>query len=297
MGYVIIKTSMKHSRPVISYKSFVISRNAFTVLELLIFSAIFALVMVSFITILITVLRVQSRQSAAAQVNEESQFLLQQIQRYVQISSLVDDKIYGMFIPQDLATSTLKLRMAASSADPTYIYASGTVVYLKQTDGGTPQPLTTGRVSVGGLSFTRHSNAPSHDSVSVSFTVAYNTSVVAQQFSEALQTAIARVNAATFDSNVIPSSTAGTYSLGTNTQYWNSVNQVINFSGSNVYFTGTVGVNMGQIPTSPVILQVAGGDVYIASSTSGVIFKNGTSCWRFYLTSNGMFATSSVSCT
>jgi hypothetical protein len=40
-------------------------------------------------------------------------------------------------------------------------------------------------------------------------------------------------DAATFDSDLIPSSTA-TYSLGASDQVWSSINQVIYFSGSNV---------------------------------------------------------------
>lgn len=40
-------------------------------------------------------------------------------------------------------------------------------------------------------------------------------------------------SAATFDSNLIPSSTA-TYSLGVSGQIWSSINQVLYFSGSNV---------------------------------------------------------------
>ena len=41
------------------------------------------------------------------------------------------------------------------------------------------------------------------------------------------------VDAATFDSNLIPSSTA-TYKLGASGQVWTSVNDIIYFSGSNV---------------------------------------------------------------
>ncbi len=269
------------------------SKKGFTIIELLAFSAIFAIVMVAFITMMVAVIRIQSRQSAAAEVNQESQFLLQQIQYYIERSSLVE-------LNQDIATSTLKLRMAASSLDPTYIYlSSGTpgTVYLQQTATGTPQPLTTPRVNVTSLTFIKRSNAPGHDSVSVSFVVANNTQNATQQFSEALQTAIARVNAATFDTGVFPSSTTG-LPLGTATQYWSNVNGVLNFGlpgSNNVYFTGYAGVNMGSQPTQA--LQVAGGDIYISNSASGIILKNGASCYRLYITGSGMIATSSVSCT
>ncbi len=267
------------------------SRKGFTILELLVSSAIFALIMVSFITMLVAVVRIQSRQSAVVQVNGESQFLLQQIQYYIERSSLIE-------LNQDIATSTLKLRMAASSLDPTYIYLSSSTVYLKQTATGTPQALTTSMVNVTSLVFVKRSNAPGHDSVSVSFVVANNTQNVMQQFSQALQTAVARVSAATFDSNVEPSSTAGAYSLGTDTRYWNSINNVINFADSNVYFTGYVGVNMGSQPSKPFQVngnvQVDAGDVYVSQSGSGVILRNGASCWRLYVTSDGIATTTVV---
>jgi len=259
-------------------------------MELLIFSAIFALIMVSFITMMVTVVRIQSRQTAAAQVNEESQFLLQQIQYYIESSSLVE-------LNQDVATSTLKLRMSVNSSDPTYIYLSSSTVYLKQTDAGTPQELTTSKVTVNNLTFIKRSNAPSHDSVSVSFTIANNTQNLTQQFSQALRTAVARVNAATFDSNVIPSST-GAYSLGTSAQSWNSVNNIINFSGSNVYFGS--GYNVGVGVSSPsYLLQVGGGgvagDIYVGYAGNGVILKSaGGTCARLILTNGGQISTSSV---
>jgi len=285
---------MKCSRQVISYKSSVTSQRGFTVLELLIFSAISAVIMVAFITILVTITRIQARQSSAAEVNQQSQFLLQTIQYYVERSSLIE-------MNQDVATSTLKLRMAASSEDPTYIYLSGGMVYLQQSSTAA-QALTTSRVTVPSLTFTRRSNAPSHDSVAVSFIVSYNTPNLQQQFSETLQTAVARVNAATFDSSVVPSSTA-TYSLGAAGQIWTSVNSILNFSGANVYFSS--GYNVGIGVSSPAyLLQVGGGgvngDIYIGgtgcgATGCGLILKSaGGSCARIILTNAGQISTSSV---
>jgi len=247
----------------------------------------FAVIVVAFITMLVAILRVWSRQSGAAEVNQQSQFLLQQIQYYVERSSLVE-------LPQDVATTTLKLRMAAASEDPTYIYLSSGAIYIRKTDSGTAQALTTPKVTVSSLAFTKRSNAPSHDSVSVSVTVDYNTPNPVQRFSQALQTAVARVSAATFDSNVVPSSTA-TYNLGVAGQIWSSVNNIIYFNGQNV----------GIGATSPTqLLQVgvgggATGDVYVAGGGNGIILKapNGTSCFKITVTNGGQIATSSVTCT
>jgi len=199
------------------------SRSGFTVIELLIFAAIFSVVTVSFIAILVAVTRVNVRQSSTAEVN---QLLLQNIQSYVEQSSLVE-------LPADTATTSLKLRMATSSVDPTNIFLQSGIVYLQQ-NGGTAQPLTTNRVSVSALTFTKRANTTGgKDSVAVAFTMTYNTTNTQQAFTQGFQTSIARVNAATFDSNVIPSSN-NLYKLGATSQVWTSVNDQIYFSGSNV---------------------------------------------------------------
>jgi type II secretory pathway pseudopilin PulG len=201
-------------------------KSGFTVLELLIFSAIFAIASVAFIGILVTVSRIQVRQSAATEVNQQSLFLLQTLQRYIEQSSLVE-------LAADTATSTLKLRMPSSQIDPTYIYLSGTKVYLKETDGGAAQPLTSDKVNGTNLTFTKRSNPSGRDSVSLTFTMDYNAANPQQKFSQLLSTSVARVSAATFDSDVVPN-TGGVRKLGLSAEDWKSINNTIFFSGSNV---------------------------------------------------------------
>lgn len=201
-------------------------RRGFTLIEVLIFSAILAIVAVAFSSILISVTRVQVRQQAAAEVNQQSQFLLQTFQRYIETSSLIE-------LAADTATTTLKLRMTSSTADPTYLYLSGGIVYLKETDSGTPQPLTSSNVSVTNLTFKKRANPPGRDSVSIVFTVTYSTASPQKSFSQSIDTAVARVSAATFDSNVVPS-TPNFYKVGVSSQAWQSINDIIYFSGSNV---------------------------------------------------------------
>ncbi len=202
------------------------SRAGFTIIELLIFSAIFAVIAVAFLAALVSTIQVQTRQSAVAAVNQESQFLLETIQQYVGSSNLID-------LPTDVATTTLKLRLASSTIDPAYIYLSDTTAYLKQTDSGAPQPLTSNKVSVSNLTFTKRANPPGHDSVNVVFSISYNTSNIKQSFLQSLGISVARVGAATFDSNIVPS-TSNTLNLGVTSQTWQSINNIIYFSGSNV---------------------------------------------------------------
>lgn len=218
------------------------SRRGFTVIELLIFSAIFAVVAITFVAILVSITRVQLRQVSVAEVSQQSQFVLQTLERYIEQSSLIE-------MATDAPTSTLTLRMPSSAKDPTYIYLSSNAVYLKETDSGTPEALTSSRVRVSTLTFTKRANASGHDSVAISLVVEYNTESIQQRFTQALSTAIARVSAATFDSDIRASST-NTYKIGAATQEWQSINSTIYFSGSNV---GINVANPGQT------LEVNGG--------------------------------------
>ena len=253
-------------------------RSGFTLLELLIFSAIFAVLSVTFMGILVSVLRIQARQSGAAEVGQQSQFLAQVVQYYVERSSLID-------MPVDTATTTLTLRMPSSGSDPIAIYVSGGIMYLTEA-GGTPQALTSDRVTISNLTFTRRANAPGHDIVSIAFTVAFNTSGTYRQFSQTMNMAVARVAAASFDSNLNASTTA-TYNVGTAAGEWKSINNTLYFSGSNV----GVGV------ASPAhVLQVSGGDVYVDTSGKGLILKNGSSCWRYAPNASSTLVANSTTC-
>ncbi|MGC9599352.1 MAG: hypothetical protein ABSE18_03135 [Minisyncoccia bacterium] len=204
--------------------------KAFGIVEILLYAAIFAAVVVVSVGAFVSVMRVQTNQTAAAEVEAQSQFLLQKIQFYVQQSSLIE-------MPPDTSSTTLKLRVAASSSDPTYFTLSSGTVYLQQGSGAL-QPLTSPKVAVTNLSFTKRANPPSHDTLSVAFTMTYNPSNLLQAFSEAFQTSIARVSAATFDSPVVPSST-GVYGLGTQTNLWASLNNIIDFVSSST----NIGIN------------------------------------------------------
>ncbi len=261
--------------------------SAFSLIELLVFTAIFSFVLVAFVTMLISVTQIQTRESSQAEVNGQSQFLLQQVQSYVERASLVD-------IPQDTATTTLKLYMGIDSQDPTFITLSNGTVYLQQTATGTLQALTSPRVSVSGLSFTRRANPPGHDAVAVSFTISYNTTNFTQIFSQLAQTTVARVAAATFDSNLVPSSTA-TYNLGVSGQIWSSINQVINFSGSNVGIGTTPSLATFEVGSGNI--RADSGDLVAANSANGLVLKSpGGTCYRITIANGGAIATSTLTC-
>ena len=163
------------------------SRNGFTLVELLVYVTIFTIVIIGVISVFVEVLNIQSHESGKTQVNQESQFLIQQIQYNIETARLAD-------MPLDTATSTLQLREFSLSVSPTLIYASGGVVYIQQGLGGTPVPLTSSNVTVSNISFTRHYNIGSStiygaDSVSYSFTMGVNVSNTLQQYTGSFQSA------------------------------------------------------------------------------------------------------------
>lgn len=257
------------------------NRQGFTLLELIVFVAIFSFTIVGFISILVSITKVQVKQGAAAEVSQQSQYVLQTLQYYVERSSLIESDA-------NTASSSIRLRMTATAEDPTLIFASGTTVYVKVGDGES-LPLTSTRVAVSNMSFIKKSSSPAKDSVSLSFTISYNTENIQQQFSQAFSTAIMRVNAATFDSNINPNA-GGTLILGDSSNYWKSINGTIYFNGQNV------GIATG-VTTPNSRLQVAGGDVYISNPGSGVILTSpGGTCYRVSVTNGGVATTTSLAC-
>lgn len=266
-------------------------RSGFTVLELIIFSAIFSVASMIFIGILVSITRIGARQSAAAEVNQQSQFLLQKIQYYIERASLVDAN-------ENQTANSLRLRMGASVSDPTRIYLSAGKVLLEEGGSG-PQALTSDKVNITNLAFTKKANPPGHDSVAISFTMEYVTNNIQQKFVQSLTTAVARVSAANFDSDLTPSSSAA-YDIGTLSALWRSINQIINFSGSNVGI-GTASPNAKlHVSGSPGNIQVSGGDVYVDTFGKGIILRSPDNvyCWKITVNNAGalLVASSSPPC-
>lgn len=225
---------------------------------MLITISIFVVIALAFIGILAEVTQVQVQTSSSAVVSQESQFLLQKLQYYIGTASLVD-------ISTSTPTSTLKLYVASSSLDPTLITLASGTVYLQQPSGGSLQALTSNKVTVSNLSFQRRSNPPGHDTISVSYTLSYNTNNASQSFSQPFQTTIVKVSAATFDTGLY--SAASAQPLGTSANAWSPINSVIYFNGTNV------GINTAS-PAEQLSVQ---GGVQLLTTASSSITCNTTS--------------------
>lgn len=210
------------------------ARNGFTLVEFLMFAALFVIAILTFIGVLITVVRIQARQNAAAEVTQEAQFLVQTFQRYIEDASIIE-------LERDNPSSFITLRMASSTADPRVICLGGTpgphacnplenyTLFFSENDG-TPQPLTSARVAITNLKFTRIGSFKGHDAVRVEFTIQSRTQNPQQFFSQTIQTTIARSSPAIFNETLARDQAP--FNLGSAALRWRSINDVLFFASS-----------------------------------------------------------------
>jgi len=189
--------------------------RGFSLIEILIYTAIIGIVGSLFSGILVSVVRIQNRQNSVTEVNQQLNFVMSNIQRLVRDSGLIE-------IDAGSATGTLKLRMRDPAKDPTLIAISNGKIILQQ-GLGLPLDLTTAAVAIDKLEFLKIASYPGHDSLQVNVTLSYNTSNPQQQFSKAVTSAVTRVSAATFDSDVVPGSD-NSYDVGLSGNRWQDLN-------------------------------------------------------------------------
>ncbi len=232
--------------------------QGFTLIELLTYVGIFAVVAGLLTGILAITLKVQNRESAAGEVTNQLNFVLQTVQRLVRESSLIE--------MDNNPTSTLKLRMKDQTKGITTIYLENNAVLIKEKNEVTQvesiSNLTSDKVIVDQLTFKKFSQPPGHDTVSVDMQMTYNSQNQQSQFSKTLHSAIARVSAATFDSDLLPGAD-NSYSIGINPNTrWKDI------SISNL-------LNIGQLATDPSNAQ-NGSMYYNTASSTFRGYKNGS---------------------
>jgi len=198
--------------------------SGFTLLELVIYTAIFASVAGLLTSILVSTTKVTTNQTVTTQVSNELNLLLSTVQDQVRSSSNIDCVGASQLTCSTSITpgSYLKLRFEDPTKDPTCIYLSGTQILLAQGPDSTnpqnctstTQALTTSKVNATSLTFTKYDFPGGHATVQIDATLAYNSTNPDMQISRSLHSAIGRVSAATFDSDLLPDLT-NSRSIGT----------------------------------------------------------------------------------
>ncbi|MBU2101347.1 tail fiber domain-containing protein [Patescibacteria group bacterium] len=224
--------------------------RGFTIIELVVYVSILAIVGGLLTSILYNSVRITSREGASTEVAQQLNLVMGTIQKLVGDASLVEsayetpgdnlDPTDDTLAERQTACTdfcTLMLRFEASSTDPTWLIASSTGIWLVQGNATStefdPHPnatstttqLTTSKVVVDYLRFTRYEFAGGHTSAKVDMSFTYNTDNDKFRITRSLTSAIGRVTAATFDDNVLPNIT-GTIdsglSLGSPSEQWRS---------------------------------------------------------------------------
>ncbi|MEX1014688.1 MAG: type II secretion system protein [Candidatus Paceibacterota bacterium] len=250
------------------------NNKGFSLVELLIYIGIFAASAVFLVSILIIFTRIHVRQTSVNEVNSQVSFVNNFIQNKVREASLID-------MNAGISTTTINLRMASSTMDPTLIYWEDETVFFKE-GSNDPIPLTNSNVSISDFSVVKYQNPGGHDIAQVHLTVNYNTDNSRAEYQRSIRTAISRVSAATFDSDILPNQ-GNSFDIGNSSQNWRDA-----------YFSGHIGV--GTTPVSSASIKVTD-DISFTQSDIGVILvAPDSSCFRISIDNAGALSTSSVAC-
>lgn len=252
-------------------------KNGFTLIEILIYAGLFSAVAVFLVNILTTTTRVQTRQAALNELNQQITFVASTVERLVRDSSLIENDA-------GVASTTLVLRMASSTLDPTEIFvdASSTAIFVQE-GSAAALAITNNKIKVTHFEIVKYENPGGRAVVQIDLTLENNIDNPQLKFSRTLQTAIARASAANFDSNILPNS-SNAYDVGSGSNAW-----------KDAYFAGNVGIGT----TAPgAKLGVSGGDITTKDAGKGLIVKtpNGSACYRLGVDNSGNVTSTSVAC-
>ena len=253
-------------------------------MELLIYVAVFAVAAGLLTGITTTILKVGSRESSLVETTGQLNFVMQTISRLTRESSAIivnatstdvsnDDQIGSPF-------SRLVLRMedsagGVSDRDPIIIWNDSGVIKMSEGSGTNQKTsdLTNTLVVVDKLKFTKFTQYPGHDSVAIDIQLTYNSQNPESRISRSLRTAIARVSAATFDSNLLPGSVD--FEIGQQGAPWKNLYISGNVGigttspGAKLHIGGTAGVDGIKFPDGTLQTTASGGVVTLGNQTAG----------------------------
>ena len=228
--------------------------SGFTLVELLIYTSIFAIVGVTLTSIFVIFLRIDIKETAGAEISNQANFILQRIQNYISNAGFLvvnddgNDEVDGLLAAPH---SKLIIKDRAERSDqttsndsfsPIVIYKEGDSIKVRQGQGDasyiTNDVLNSEKIKVTGLAFTKMSSHPGRDSVTINLTLEYNNPSLPQKLSRSFILGVGKASAAVFDTSLQSgTSTPAQLDIGTATNPWRNL-----FLAGNLTADGTASV-------------------------------------------------------
>lgn len=208
--------------------------RGFSLVELMVYVGIFAMVSIFLSNIFIITIRVQNKESSTNAVTRQLNFVLSTVQRLVRSSSAIEcvDLTSGICNANTVG-SYLKLRFENSANDPTCIYISGDTIKLAEgpdlsnknlcsTDPSKISDLTDPvKVKNVTLQFTKTEVPNAHALLQIDSSMTYNSTAPGLAITRSVSSAIGRVSAATFDSSILPNVVSpNSFNIGESAYRW-----------------------------------------------------------------------------
>lgn len=206
--------------------------SGFTLVELLIYSAVFASVSLTLAYFLTTFFKISGYQASASEVANQANFILQKIEHEVAGASTVtvndngDDETDGTlgspYTKLIMKTSAENGADASDPASPVSIWRdTGTGDVMMKVGNQTATALNKSTVKATSLAFTKVSTPPGKDVVLVSLVLEYQSPTPAERISRQFALGVGKASAAAFDTQITPNAT--TLDIGSSIKKWRSL--------------------------------------------------------------------------
>ena len=199
-------------------------QKGFTLIEVLIYASILAITAGLLTAVLTNTVRIKSREANSTELSQQLNFVLGTVQSLINESAVIES-VYETGFPGTACSDfcTLKLRMTATSTDPTFVHATadGAGIYLTQGQEGpdTSNSLTGTGVTVDHFELTKYEFAGGHASVRIDMALTIDSTNPQFAVTRSVQSAIGRVTAAVFDDHLLPNA-ANSYDVGQTSSEW-----------------------------------------------------------------------------
>lgn len=134
------------------YSRSLIFRSGFTILEMLIYTAIVGMILTTTVYVTSTIYNIRARVSSSSVVHESMVFAQKRVLTTLHNATAVTFPLSG-------TSSTLSLTMPDAQRDPTVYWLQGGQIWVKE-GSKAGLPLTSSEVTISSLQFTRGANEP-----------------------------------------------------------------------------------------------------------------------------------------